>query len=223
MSVAATPTGRSLAGRRDATVVVVDDDASVRTALARLLDADGYDVEVYASSAEILARPVDDTPTCLVLDVRMPGLDGLALQEHLHAAGRDPAIVFLSGYGDVPTSVRAMKAGAVDFLEKPIESDALLAAIERALARDRAARAIRRERASLAERYETLTAREREVLALVVGGLLNKMVAQRLGASEKTIKVHRGRVMTKMRAASLAELVRMATTLGVGAERGISR
>jgi FixJ family two-component response regulator len=207
---------------RDATVIVVDDDASVRTALARLLRADGYAVEVYASAAEMLARQTGDAPTCLVLDLRMPDVDGLALQDRLRAGGHDPAIVFLSGHGDVATTARAMKAGAVDFLEKPFESSALLEAVERALARDRTARAIRRERARLAERYAKLTAREREVLALVVAGLLNKMIAERLGASEKTIKVHRGRVMLKMRAASVPELVRMATTLGVAPDCAMS-
>lgn len=201
--------------QRDARVLVVDDDRSVRTALTRLLRADGYDVAAFASAAELLRHDFDDRPTCLILDVCMPELDGLTLQTRLGAAGRDPAIVFLSGHGDVPTSVRAMKAGAVDFLEKPVDEGALLRAVTRALERDATAYAERRERGYLASRYARLTGREREVLALVVSGLLNKLVAARLGASEKTVKVHRGRVMAKMGASSLADLVRMAQKLDV--------
>jgi FixJ family two-component response regulator len=196
-------------------VLVVDDDASVRKAVARVLRADGFDVEVFASTTDILVRLPCDRPTCLLVDVRMPGSTGLDLQAVLREAGQDPAIVFLTGYGDVRTSVSAMKAGAVDFLEKPFEREALLAAIRRALDRDAAVRTARGERDRLSARYATLTPRERQVLALVAAGLLNKLVADRLGASEKTVKVHRGRVMTKMGAGSLAELVRMAERLGV--------
>jgi FixJ family two-component response regulator len=202
-----------------ALVVVVDDDASLRRSLARLLRADDLDVATFASAAAFLAAPLLDRPTCLVLDVRMPEIGGLDLQARLRAAGRDPAIVFLTGHGDVPASVAAMKAGAVDFLEKPVDPGALLAAVRRALARDAEMRSARAERGRLGLRFETLTVREREVLALVTAGLLNKQVGERLGTTEKTIKVHRGRVMTKMGAASLAELVRMADRLGVHAPR----
>lgn len=210
-------------GPRRALVRVVDDDASVRTALARLLRADGYDVELFATAADLLARGASDRPTCLVVDVRMPDVDGLALQERLRTAGHEPAIVFLTGYGDVATTVRAMKGGAIDFLEKPLDSRALIAAIERALARDASAHAERREREHLTRRYALLTAREREVLALVASGFLNRVVAERLGASEKTVKVHRGRVMAKMAAGSLAELVRMASKLDIATEAAAAR
>jgi FixJ family two-component response regulator len=196
-----------------AVVFVVDDDPSVRRALARVLRSEGYTVETFASAAELLARDLGEQPSCVVLDLCMPGIGGLELQARLCAAGAEPAIVFLSGRADVPAAADAMKAGAIDFLVKPFQSDALLAAVRRALARDAAARRARSERDELAARHRWLTRREREVMTLVVDGLPNKRIADRLGTSEKTVKVHRARVMTKMAAPSLPELVRMSITL----------
>jgi FixJ family two-component response regulator len=196
-------------------VFVVDDDPSVRKSLTRLVAAAGYAVEAFPSAREFLARPLSEGPCCLVLDVRMPGLTGLALQEALAAAGHRLSIVFITGYGDVPTTVKAMKGGAVDFLTKPVNDRALLGAIERALSR---ARQLRREQVIITDvqdRIRTLTPRETEVFALVVTGLLNKQIAAQLGVGEKMVKVHRGRVMQKMRAGSLAELVRLADQGGV--------
>lgn len=191
-------------------VYVVDDDQSVRKALSRLIRSADLEVETFAAAQAFLDHPLPDRPACLVLDVRLPGPSGLDLQSALSKARRGIPIVFLTGYGDVPVSVRAMKGGAVDFLEKPFNDQELLDAIQRALARSRKARAESAERSTIQRRLDTLTPREREVLALVVTGMLNKQVAERLGASEKTIKVHRGRVMRKMQANSVADLVRMA-------------
>lgn len=196
----------------DATVVTVDDDPSVRRALGRLLRAAGYRVEAYASAEEFLACSLPAPPACVVLDVGMPGLGGLDVQQTLRARGAELPIVFITGQGDIPTSVRAMKAGAVDFLTKPFHEDELLAAIEQALRRD--ARAADAEAAELRRRYETLSPRECEVMALIVSGMLNKQAGRRLGVCEKTVKAHRARVMHKMGAASFAELVRMAGRLG---------
>lgn len=201
----------------DAIVFIVDDDESVRKALARLIASVGLEVQTFPSPAAFLAHPRPDRPACVVLDLRMPGTSGLTVQEELAKAGADLPILFLTGHADVSTSVRAMKAGAVDFLEKPLHDQALLDAIHRALGRARELRGARSEREGIARRVATLTPREREVLALVVAGLPNKLVADRLGASEKTIKVHRARVMQKMRADSLAHLVRMAQVVGIGA------
>jgi FixJ family two-component response regulator len=191
-------------------VYVVDDDAAVLRSVSRLLRAAGYDAASYASAQEFLAQVPPEAAGCVVLDLSMPGLDGLDLQREL--AERDPGlpVVFVSGRGDVPKSVRAMKQGAVDFLTKPVKSDALLAAIEKALARDRERRRYGRLADEVRARIETLTAREREVLDGVVAGLLNKQIASRLGIAEQTVKVHRARVMEKMGAASLADLVRQA-------------
>ena len=193
----------------DAIVFVVDDDESMRKALARLIGSVGLEVQTFSSPAAFLAHLRPDRPACLVLDLRMPGASGLAVQEELARAGVDLPILFLTGHADVSTSVRAMKAGAVDFLEKPLPDQALLDAIHRALGRARELWGARAEREGLARRVATLTPREREVLALVVAG--------RLGASEATIKVHRARVMQKMHADSLAHLVRMAQVVGIGA------
>ena len=198
-----------------ARVFVVDDDRSIRSAVARLLRGEGFPVETFESAQHFLSDEIPKGPSCLVLDVRMPEIGGLDLQERLGRAGPDVAIVFLTGHGDVPTSVRAMKAGAVDFLQKPFEADDLLAAVRRAIEVSERSRAARSEREGLEARLGMLTPREREVLALVVAGLPNKLVADRLGTSEKTIKVHRGRVMAKMGAPSLADLVRMGETLGL--------
>ena len=191
-------------------VFVVDDDASVRKSLGRLIKTAGYEAEAFASVGEFLARRPYDGPCCLVLDVRMPGLTGLDLQEALRAAGQRLSIVFITGYRDVPVSVKAMKGGAVDFLTKPVDETVLLAAIRQAVARTQADR---RQLARLMEvqsRIKTLTPREAAVFALVVTGMLNKQIGSELGIGEKTVKVHRARVMEKMQAGSLAELVRLA-------------
>lgn len=196
------------------TVLVIDDDVSVRRSLGRLLRAAGHDVATYASAEEFLdADPSADT-MCLICDVRMPGLDGLALQERLHDEGASLPIIFITGHGDVPTSVRAMKVGAVDFLTKPYDGAKLLAAVDEALEINRRERADREGFESVRERWESLTPREREVLELIVTGMLNKQIAYRLGTSEKTIKVHRARVLEKMQASSVAELVRLFDRLG---------
>jgi len=199
-------------------VYVIDDDTSMRRALERQLEAAGYRVVAFASALDYLDRaPPDAGAACIVSDVRMPGLSGLDLQASLARAERELPIVFISGHGDVATTAHAMKAGAVNFLAKPFNKEALLAAVGEALAQGRALDADRRGRAELRSRYESLTPREREVLALVAAGLLNKLIADRLGAAEATVKIHRGRVMEKMGAASVADLVRMAERLGLQA------
>jgi FixJ family two-component response regulator len=200
-----------------ATVFVVDDDESVRKALARLIRSAGMRARPFPTAEAFLAESHVEPASCLVLDVRLPGLNGLQLQDALNRKGYPLAIIFITGHGDVPMSVRAMKAGAVDFLQKPFEDGDLLDAIHRAIGRSRDAFARQAESARLQRRYDTLTQRERQVLSLVVTGLLNKQIAAELGAAEKTIKIHRGRVMAKMQAASLADLVRMAGLLGIPA------
>jgi FixJ family two-component response regulator len=196
-----------------ALVYVIDDDASFRKAVSRLLRTAGLEVEALASAGEFLERPLADRPSCLVLDVRMPGPSGMDLQAALQEAGRHIPIVFMTGHGDVSTSVRAMKKGAVDFLEKPFRAPELLACVERGLARSRQGRAEGAERAAVERRFATLTSRERDVLRLVVTGLLNKQIASELGIAEKTVKIHRGHVTQKMEASSVAELVRMVQKL----------
>ena len=201
----------------DPIVYVVDDDASICRALARLLRSAGFEVQTFPSAKAFLDWPAPDRPACLVLDIRMPGPSGLDLQSALREADRLLPIVFITGHGDVATSVRAMKAGAVDFLQKPFDDQELLACVQRALETSRAQRAERAERAMLGERMASLTPRERQVLRLVVTGMLNKQIADKLDIAEKTVKVHRGRVMEKMQAGSVADLVRMTAKLGDGA------
>jgi FixJ family two-component response regulator len=196
-------------------VFVVDDDLSVRKSLTRLLSAAGYTVEAFASAPEFLARERVVGPCCAVLDVRMPHLTGIELQEALAAAGRRLPLVFVTGHADVPMSVRAMKGGAVDLLTKPVDARDLLDAIERAVAKDVRDRDEEARVGEIQARVRTLTPRETEVFALVVTGMLNKQIAADLGIGEKTVKVHRARVMEKMRAGSVAELVRLADRVGV--------
>jgi len=191
-------------------VFLVDDDASVRKSLARLVKTAGYEAELFASVRDFLARAPYDGPCCLVLDVRMPGLTGLDLQEALRVAGQHLAIVFITGHRDVPVSVKAMKAGAVDFLTKPVDAETLLGAIRQAVARTLTDRRRQARVTEIRGRIATLTPREAAVFALVVTGMLNKQIGAELGIAEKTVKVHRARVMEKMQAGSLAELVRLA-------------
>ncbi len=196
-------------------VFIVDDDEGVRQALRRLLTSVGWTVEVFETAQAFLTARRPEAPGCLVLDVRLPGLSGLDLQRELAAADAALPIIFLTGYGDIPMSVRAMKAGAVEFLTKPFREQDLLDAIRQAIERDRVARAERREVAELRRRYDSLTPRERDVMAGVIAGLLNKQIAGELGTSEVTVKEQRGHVMQKMQAGSVAELVRTAARLGV--------
>ena len=198
------------------TVFIVDDDVSVRESLHALLELDGWEARAFNSADQFLAHGAVDSPCCLILDIGLPGLNGLQLQAALAGRRAEMPIIFITGNGDVPTSVRAMKAGAVEFLTKPFDEAALLDAVRGALERSRAALLRRVELETLQRRHAALSAREREVMALVVSGLLNKQVGGELGISEITVKAHRGRVMQKMQARSLPELVKMSATLGLG-------
>jgi FixJ family two-component response regulator len=199
------------------TIFIVDDDTSVRSALARLIHSMGMQVRTFASGQELLSYQVPEGPACLVLDIMLSEENGLALQDTLRTSERHLPIIFLTGHGTVPVCVRALKAGAVDFLLKPVDAADLLQAITRALEEDRYMQENQHKRAVLAGRVKTLTPREREVMALVVTGLLNKQIAGTLGTSEKTVKIHRAHVMQKMQATSVAELVRMADMVGTDA------
>jgi len=197
-------------------VFVVDDDVSVRESLEALIRCEGWASETFASAREFLARPRVDAPSCLVLDVRLPDLSGLDVQQRVAGDRVDMPIIFITGHGDVPMTVRAMKAGAVEFLTKPFSGDVLVSAIGSAIERSRAALGAEARVRALRRAYGSLSARERQVMALVVAGLLNKQVGAELGISEITVKAHRGSVMRKMRADSLADLVRMADRLSSG-------
>jgi FixJ family two-component response regulator len=196
-------------------VYVVDDDVSVRTALERLLKSVGITVKTFSSAQEFLDLATPEGPGCLIVDLRMPGMSGLDLQDQLSARQLSLPVIFLTGYGTVHASVRAMKAGALDFLEKPVDDQTLLDAVLKALERDRRARLKQAEMETIQQRLASLTPREHEVLTIIISGSLNKQVAAELGTTEKTIKVHRARIMEKMQCASLAELVRLAEKAGI--------
>jgi FixJ family two-component response regulator len=199
----------------DAVIAIVDDDPSVREGLESLVRSAGWRVETFVSAQEFLARPRPEALSCLILDLQLPGLSGLDLQKRMAELELEIPIVFLTGHGNIPASVQAMKAGAVEFLTKPFDEQELLRAIEEAIERDRLLRQRHGEMRELKGRYNSLTAREQEVMQQVVSGLLNKQVAAELKISEVTVKVHRGQVMRKMRADSLADLVRMGDKLGI--------
>ncbi len=201
-------------------MLVVDDDAGLRDALSSLFRSIGLEVALFSSAAELLAARLPDGPRCLVLDIRMPGLSGLDFQSQLARSGMEIPIIFMTGHGDIPMSVRAMKAGAVDFLTKPFRDQDMLDAVAAAIDIDRMRREARATSSRLRALYDTLTERERQIMARVTAGLMNKQVAAEVGLSEITVKIHRGNVMRKMEAHSLADLVRMAEALGVSTAKG---
>ena len=207
----------------DAVVAIVDDDPSVRDGLSSLIRSAGLQVETFESAQEFLARPGGEAPSCLVLDLQLPGLSGLDLQKRMAEVGVEIPIVFLTGHGNIPASVQAMKAGAVEFLTKPFDEHDLLQAIEEAVERDRRNRQQHAEMHELQDLYESLTAREQEVMQHVISGLLNKQIAAELNIAEYTVKIHRGRVMRKMHAQSLADLVRMAESLQIRSPKRSTR
>jgi len=204
-------------------IAIVDDDPSVREGLSSLIRSAGLKVETFTSAQEFLARPDTDAASCLVLDLQLPGLSGLDLQKRMAEVGLEIPIVFLTGHGNIPASVQAMKAGAVEFLTKPFDDEELLRAIQEAIDRDRHTRKQHADLRELRERYESLTAREQEVMQQVVSGRLNKQIAAELNITEFTVKIHRGRVMRKMHADSLADLVRMAENLGIHSPKQSAR
>ena len=202
-------------GEAESKVFIIDDDPLYRESSERLVRSVGFSVQSFESASDFLASRRPDVPSCLILDVRLPGLSGLDLQQELAEAGVHIPIIFVTGYGDIPMSVQAMKAGAVEFLEKPFRDQVLLDAIRQAIAVDRTARQQQARNAELRRRYHLLTPREREVFKCVVSGMLNKQIADELRATERTIKFHRGHLMIKMQVNSLAELVRLAEALGI--------
>ena len=207
--------GSSLVATTKHIVFVVDDDVSVRESLELLINNEGWQPRTFASAQEFLGSPRAVVPSCLLLDISLPGLNGLELQKRVAAERTDMPIIFITGYGDVPKTVQAMKAGAIEFLTKPFNDEVLLTAIRQALERSRLALVQETEMQELRSHYASLTPREREVMALVVSGLLNKQVGGELGISEITVKAHRGQVMQKMKAGSLADLVNIAAKLGI--------
>jgi FixJ family two-component response regulator len=201
------------------TVFIIDDDRGMRQAIQDLVESVGLRAEAFATGQEFLGKQLSGSPSCLVLDVRLPQLSGLDFQSHLAETGVQIPIIFITAHGDIPMSVRALKSGAVEFLTKPFRDQDLLDAIQQALQRDSAARQQQTELHALKQRYQSLTVREREVMTLVVSGMLNKQIASELGASEATVKIHRGHVMQKMEAGSLVELVRMADKLKLSSRK----
>jgi len=202
-------------GEAESIVFIIDDDPLYRRSSERLVRSVGFDVQSFETAGDFMSSRRPNVPSCLILDVRLPGLSGLDLQQVLTEAGVHIPIIFVTGHGDIPMSVQAMKAGAVEFLTKPFRDQALLDAIRQAIERDRAARRQHARNADLRRRYESLKPREREVFKCVVSGMLNKQIADELGATERTVKFHRGNIMRKMQVKSLAELVRMAEVLGI--------
>ena len=207
----------------DTTIAIVDDEPSVRKGLERLIRSVGWKTETFGSAQEFLASARTEAPSCLVLDLQLPGLSGLELQKQMTEAGVETPIVFLTGYGDIPASVKAMKAGAIEFLTKPVDERDLLNAIQEAIERDRRTRQQQVDVRNLRDRYDSLTSREQEVMQQVVSGLLNKQIAVELKITEDTVKFHRGHIMRKMQADSLADLVRMAENLGIHSNQRSNR